>query len=386
MQRHEAQKSMDTHPSPQDSWVYRVLGDQNFANHKGFFAAWYRLTSSPDAPPDASFGLRERIRRSRLASALMLFLGTVLLLAGLIGATSPNHTILLVVGTMLFAIMLSIPMNRHGWVEIVGIFMVLGLTVGMYTSIGVDAFSVGMSPSDKDILSLLFFSELFAGALLPINWVFVLAAVNIAFSYVSLRFFPHDPALAGLLKTSFSAIFPRLIQIHTIASGVMWILINNLKAALGRADRAEEIAKLHHAIAALASEQAAEKQELEQQIAVIVAVHTQISQGNLRARVPLSAGKTLWNLAGPLNTLLDRYQHARAAEEQMQHLVERIAQAQQQVQQEIAAALSERRPLHLPPHDPLFVPLSQALHGKVIAPAPQPPSRLSGQLRSHPFL
>ncbi|HEU5375665.1 MAG TPA: hypothetical protein VFV38_09520 [Ktedonobacteraceae bacterium] len=382
MHLHEAPEAIETHPSPQDSWVYRVLGDQNFAHQKGFFAIWYRLTSSPDAPPDATFGLRERIRRSRLASALMLFLGTVLLLAGLIGATSPNHTILIVVSSMLLAILVSIPMNRHGRVKLVGLLMILGLTVGMYTSIGVDAFSVGMSPNDKDILYLLFFSELFAGALLP-NWVFVLAAINIAFSYVALRFFPHDPALVVMLKSSFPAIFPRLVQIHIIASGVMWILVNNLKAALERANRAEEIAKLQHDLAALASEQAAEKQELERQIAAIVAVHTQISQGNLRARVPLIAGNTLWNLAGPLNTLLDRYQHARVAEEQMQHLVERIAQTQQQVQQEIAAALAERRPLHFPPHDPLFVPLSQALHGKIMTPSPQPPSRLSGHLRSH---
>src|SRR5690348_12237508 len=99
MHLHEAPESMKTHPSPQDSWVYRVLGDQNFANQKGFFAFWYRLTSAPDAPPNATFGQRERVRRSRLASALMLFLGTVLLLAGLIGATGPNHTILIVVGT-----------------------------------------------------------------------------------------------------------------------------------------------------------------------------------------------------------------------------------------------------------------------------------------------
>ncbi len=378
MQKHG---SPSTGPTAQDSWVYRVLGDQNFIRQKGFFAAWYRLTSPPNARPDATFQQRERIQRARLASALMLFLGTVLLLAGTIGITGPNHTIVIVVSSMLGAILISIPINRHGKVELVGLLMVLGLTAGMYTSIGVDAFSVGMSPNDKDILYLHFFSELFAGALLPINGVFVIAAVNIAFSSVSLRFFPHDPALAAMLKTSFSAIFPRLVQIHIIASGVMWILVNNLKAALGRADRAEEIAKLQHDIAAQASERAREKQELEQQIEAIIAVHVRVAQGNLRARVPLSAGKTLWQLAGPLNTLLDRYQHARAAEVQMQAFARRITQAQQQIQQEIAAALAAQRPLSLPLNDPLFAPLSHALHGKIIAQLPPSP-RLSGHLFS----
>lgn len=229
---------------PQDSWVYRVLGDQNFTQQKGFFPIWYRLSSPPDASPEATFGQRERIRRARLASALMLFLGTVLLIAGAIGASSPNHAIVLVAASMFGAILLSIPFNRHGHMEIVGFLLILGPIVGMYTSIGVDAFSVGMSANDKDILYLLFFSDLFAGALLPINWVVLVAGINIAFSFLALRFFPHDPALTLLLHTSFSIIFPRLVQVHMIASGVIWILVNNLKAALGRADRAEEMVVL----------------------------------------------------------------------------------------------------------------------------------------------
>lgn len=281
-------------PAAQDSWVYRVLGDQNFTRQQGFFATWYRLTSPPNARPDATFQQRERIQRARLASALMLFLGTVLLLAGAIGITSPNHTIAIVVSSMLGAILISIPINRHGKVELVGLLMVLGLTVGMYTSIGVDAFTVGMSPNDKDILYLLFFSELFAGALLPINGVFLIAAVNIAFSFVSLRFFPHDPALVLMLKTSFPAIFPRLVQIHIIASGVMWILVNNLKAALGRADRAEEIARLQHDIAAQASERAGEKQELEQQIEAIACAPDS-------RKYPVATGRTTQYPAGPLS-------------------------------------------------------------------------------------
>ena len=358
--------SLSPRSLPQASWVYRVLGDQNFEQQRGFFALWYRLTSLSDAQPGASFGQRDRIRRSRLASALMLFLLTVLLIAGAIGATSPNHTILIVVLSMLGAIAISIPLNRRGGVEVVGVLMIIGLTAGMYTSVGVDAFSVGMSPNDKDILYLLFFSELFAGAILPVNWVFLVAAVNIAYSFVALRFFPHDPALTLLLKTGLPVIFPRLVQIHIISSGVMWILVNNLKAALLRADRAEEVARLQHDIAAQASRHAQEKQMLERQIDEIVAIHAQVSQGNLDARVPLTPGNTLWKLAGPLNTLLGRYQRARQAEEQMQQLLRRLSEAQGYLHQEIAAAVAEQRPLRLPP-DPLVAPLFQELQGKIIA-------------------
>ena len=349
----------------EDSWIYRVLGDQNFAQQRGFFAWWYHLTSPSDAQPDATFQQRDRIRRSRLASALMLFLGTVLLIAGAIGASSPNHAILIVVVSMLCTIVLSIPINRRGWVEVVGCLMVLGLTVGMYTSVGVGAFSIGMSANDKDILYLLFFSELFAGAILPINWVFLVALMNIAFSFIALRFFPHDPAFTLMLHTSFSAIFPRLLQIHIIASGMMSIIVNNLKAALARADRAEEMAKLQHDMAAITSQQAQEKHALERRIDEIVAVHIRVANGDLSARVPFTQDNTLWKLAGPLNTLLGRFQHARQAEEQMQQFSLHMAQAQRLLRQEIRAAIADNRPIRLP-KDPLLDPFYEELNGNSI--------------------
>jgi hypothetical protein len=174
--------------------------------------------------------------------------------------------------------------------------------------------------------------------------------------------------LTLLLKTGFPAIFPRLVQIHIIASGVMWILVNNLKVALQRADRAEEIAKLQHDVAAMTSAQAEQKQALERQIEDIVQVHVQVANGNLSARVPLTPG-TLWQLAGPLNVLIGRYQRARQAEEQMQHLLSHLSQAQRALHEEVAEAVAQQRPLHLP-QDALFGPLYQELNGKLILQTP----------------
>jgi hypothetical protein len=361
--------SSSSGPAPQALWVYSVLGDQNFEKQRGFFAWWYRLTSPPNALPAATFQQRDRIRRCRLASALMLFLGVVLLIAGAIGISSPNHTIVMVVGSMTIAILISIPINRRGRVEVVGFLMILGLTIGMYTSIVANAFSMGMSANDKDILYLLFFSELFAGALLPVNVVLFIALINIVFSFVSLRFLPHDPTLTLMLRTSFQVIFPRLVQIHIIASGVMWILVNNLKAALQRADLAEEVAKLQHAIAEMASQQVLEKQALEHCIEEIVAVHTKVANGDLNARVPYTQGNTLWRLAGALNNLLGRFQHARQAEEEMLKFSQRIAEAQTQLRQEVTMAMQEQRPIQLPVKDPLLATFYQELNGKYLTPS-----------------
>jgi hypothetical protein len=354
--------------SDQDSWIDRVLGDQNFEQQRGFFPWWYRMTSPPDALPDATFQLRERVRRCRLASALMLFLGTVLLLAGAIGLLGPNHTILFVVSSMFVAIFISIPINRRGGIEIVGVLMLLGLTVGMYSSILVDAYTVGMSPNDKDILYLLFFSELFAGALLPVNTVFLIALINLAFSFFALRYAPHDPALTAMLTTSFGAIFPRLVQIHIIASGVMWILVNHLYTAIRRADRAVQVAKLQHDLTEISNRQLREKQALEDSIRGIIEVHQRVSRGDLHARVLLSEGQTLYQIAAPLNTLISKYQRASSAEQQWQAFQMHMPEAQAKLRQAINTALLEQRPIRIPP-DLLLTPLFQELNGKYIVPS-----------------
>lgn len=348
-----------------DAWLYTVLGDQNFEQQRGFFPWWYRLTSPPDAGPGASLQQRDRLRRSRLASALMLFLLTVLLLAGTIGAIGSNRTILAVCTTMFVTILLSIPLNRQGWVEVVGLIMCLGLTGGMYTSILLAP--GGMSPNDKDILYLLFFSDLFVAAILPVNWVFVVALLNVLFSLFALAFWHHTPALNALLATSASIILFRLIQIHLIVSGVTWILVNNLKAAVQRADRAEEIAKLQQDVAELASQQASEKAALEQSLSLLIEVHMRVANGDLSARVPLTQENRLWQIAGPLNTLLGRYQRARQAEQEQLALAQRMAQAHRLVQEAIRTALGQRVPIHLPMGHPLLDPLFQELNGKYIA-------------------
>lgn len=349
---------------PQEAWVYRVLGDQNFRQQRGFFPWWYRHTSPPDASAGASFAQRDRVRRSRLASALMLFLLLVLCFAAPIGLIGANRAILAVTTTVFVAIVVSIPFNRRGMVEIVGLVMTVGMTAGMYTSIL--ATPGGMSPADKDILYLLFFSDLMVAALLPVHTVFLFAALNIAFSIYALLFAPHAPALTALLAHGGATIIlSRLVQIHLIVAGVMWILVNNLKAASQRADRAEEIARLQHDLAQITRAQAQEKEDLERQMASIAQVHVQVAKGDLTARVPLMSGQTLWTLAVPLNTLLGRYQQARQAEERMQHLAQCIEQAQHQWQQEIAQAMEHQRPLRLPP-DPLLAPLIQELNGKTL--------------------
>ncbi len=305
-----------------DSWVHTVLGDRNFQEKRGFFAWWYRHTSPLDPPQGASFQQRDRIRRGRIASACMLFLSTILVLVALVAYLGPNKQIANVIYTLYPIIAICIFLNRRGLVNLVGVLLTLGLVGGMCFTLLTTAAHGGLSPNDKDILYLLFFAELFVAAILPINYVFLVATVNVLLSIYVLNFAQHTPAFSAMLATGYSSILFRLLQIHVIVPAVLWILVNNNRAAIKRADRAEELARLQHHVAEIAGEKAKEKEDLDRSIAVITETHARIANGDLDARVPLAAGNTfvLWQIAGQLNNLLGRYQKTRQELQQREHL------------------------------------------------------------------
>jgi hypothetical protein len=364
-----------------DAWIYHMLGDQNFRPQHGLLAWWYRLTSPPDAPAGATFVQRDRVRRGQLASALMLFLLIVLCIASTIGFISANHTILAVITTMFIAIALSIPLNRRGLVEVVGLMMAVGMTGGMYTSML--AAPGGMSPADKDILYLLFFSDLFVAALLPVNFVFLVAALNILFSAYALTFAPHTPALAALLTHGGNAtILARLIQIHVIVSGVMWIVLKNLKALSQRANRAEEIARLQHDLSALTRQQILHARTTERSIALITASLIRLANGDENARIPMTDENTLWQISGQVNNLIGRYQRIRQFEHDYQVLVQALAETKLAFRLTVREAVQNQQPivLHVPPTAAPFAFL-QILNGLSLVPgeSSRPPS---GHLRS----
>lgn len=307
-----------------DSWVHTVLGDQNFQEKKGFFAWWYRLTSPPDPAPGATFQQRDLIRRGRIASACMLFLSIVLLFVWFIGFFGPNKGIVNIVYTLYPTILLCIFLNRRSRVNLVGILLTLGLVGGMCMTLITTARGPGLSPNDKDILYLLFFAELFVAAILPINYVFVVAAINIGISIYMLSFAHHTPAFNALLATGYSSILFRLMQIHVLVPAILWILVNNNRAAIKRADRAEEMARLQRDMAQLAREKASEKDALEHSINLITDTHARIANGDLDARVPIGGDRSfvLWQVAGQLNNLLGRYQKARQELQQREQLIQ----------------------------------------------------------------
>src|SRR5579883_2061234 len=77
----------------QDPWVYKLLGEQQFQSQRGFLPWWYKLTAPPDLE-QPTLKQRDLARRSKILSALALFLGLTLLFVAYIAFTGPNRQII----------------------------------------------------------------------------------------------------------------------------------------------------------------------------------------------------------------------------------------------------------------------------------------------------
>lgn len=297
--------------TPRDPWIETLLGEQQFQRQQGFFPWWYRLTAPPDPGPTATVKQRDRARRSKTLSALALFLALTLLLVAYIALTGPNKQIITTVYILYPTIVGCLMLNRLGHINAAGGLLITSLVGGMYLTLVTTATHGGISPNDKDILYLPFFGELFAAALLPTSAIFLVAGINLCFSLWVLNLAPHTPAFTQLLSTGYFSITFRVIEIHFIVAAVMWVMANAFLIALKRADRAAELARLNHDLTEVATAKLREKARLEQSIAEIVQVHTQVANGHLGVRVSLTGDTVLWPVAVPLNNLLGRYQQAR---------------------------------------------------------------------------
>jgi hypothetical protein len=124
----------------------------------------------------------------------------------------------------------------------------------------------------------------------------------------------------------------RPIALQFIIAGVTYVWVYSTSKAIVRADRAEMVASLEHALVK-------QKLDLEWGIEQILQTHVAIANGNLNARAPLTQNNVLWQIARALNTLLARLQRAAMAEKELQHMrqaiyfsVDAIQRAEQQNQ------------------------------------------------------
>jgi hypothetical protein len=122
------------------------------------------------------------------------------------------------------------------------------------------------------------------------------------------------------------ALLVRPITLQIILSTVAYLWVRGMRLALARADRAEEIASLEHAIGE-------QRRQLESGVQEILDVLVHVANGHPAVRVPLKEDHLLWRIASALNNLIGRFERGSWAEQENQRIRYEIGR--------LAAALEE---------------------------------------------
>jgi hypothetical protein len=289
-----------------------IIGeDQDTQKHVSIVGRWYHLTAIPEQPYQTSFIKREAERKSRLLSTAVFFL--MLVIALIIPATLfiANHAVLWLCVIMLAICMVSLILNRNGKTILAGIIITIMFEVAFFLAIvSTRPFDVANLP----LYDMLVLPELLVASLLPGSSIFFAALLNSLFIWGDLVFQPRTPLLHQYLASPlFYVALVRPVVIQILVAVVVYIWVRSTLRAIERADKAEMLAHLEHALAE-------QKKQLEIGIQNILQTHTAISNGNLDARVPLTQDHALWPLANALNTLLTRFQRSVKTEQHIQKI------------------------------------------------------------------
>jgi hypothetical protein len=295
-------------------------------------AWWYQLSSPAEPPLGSPFELRDRVRRARQASTLLLGFLAILVFSIPIGATDPATLIGLL--SVLGACLVAVFLNRRGHVNTVGVVLVVAFGAALAGSF-LGAPGGKLDTVYVPVYDLFVLSELLAVTILPPVAVFPVAIVNSAFIAGDLLLQPPTPALRALLESpdGYGTVF-RPVALQFFVAIVAYLWVRSAVQSLRRADRAEEIALLEHQIAD-------QKRQLDIGIQQILDTHVRAANGDFNARAPQMPGSALWQIGASLNNLLARLHRAGVAEFRLQRTEEELGR--------LAAALRDaqagRRPL-----------------------------------------
>src|SRR5690348_1810676 len=278
---------------------------------------WVRATSYGSYGSQHTIEERERVRRSQLASWILLAFLIVDALLIPIGLSDPGT--LAAIGVVFVGLLVGIFFNRIGRVAFVGWLVVVLVDVGVMGSL---LSSGSLTVDSLPAYDLMLAAVVIAASILgPISAV-VVAAINIALICGDFFLQPHAPDLitdlTGYPDPSIGALslLGRPIGLHIIITVVSILWVVGAERAIRRADRAEEIAQLEHAVAE-------QRRQLEIGVTQLLQTHVRLANGGFSARAPtLQRDNILWQVSVSLNNLIGRMQRLASADVQLQRAFE----------------------------------------------------------------
>jgi hypothetical protein len=269
-----------------------------------------------DSRGSTRYAEREKLRRVRLSSTLLLMITVIWLTAipiffitlGSDPATLPTTVIgLLAIAALLF-------MNRRGWVTAIAWLLIVLIYLSFLLILRNNQSTLG--PDEVAVFDLLIYTDLLAVSLLPPLTVFPVALLNSALILVAI-FSLRSPADAFNQPAFLTNVVVEPLTLQLFVAVVTYLWVASTERALARADQAE-------LMAALERRTAEERRLLEADIQQVQGALTRVANGDVNARVTLSQDRSLWQVGMSLNTLLTRMQGADVANQTLRRTEEEV--------------------------------------------------------------
>lgn len=281
--------------------------------------AWLWLTGPrPERFASGIVG-QERLRRSRLISALLLLLAVVMALLTPSAFSVPNLWQPMLIQAVLGV--LAALFNRVGQVTPSGLSIIILADISISQNIIRQPY--GLTNTTLADLYLLVIPILIAGMVLPNLFVPITGIIQVLISIAIFRYLPHDTLLTQEIQKvdgnmGYTSVLGPIL-LHICGSGIVWLYAWSVDRAIVRADRAEELAEARARINEQAREIADQKQRLEQGIHAIQEVQARVANGEYSARVSLQ-GNELLPLGVSFNLLAERLGRVERIEQEYQRL------------------------------------------------------------------
>lgn len=286
---------------------------ENFFRRLG--RGWMRFSGPDQKRFSSSFEDQERLRRSRVLSAL--FPLTLVAVFTIIPIAVPVPIYWIPILTLFGLTVLAFLCNRLALVNLSGLFVILAIDATI--TILMLLLPTGIRNSNIPDFDLLVISTLIGGIILPRRALPFLAIFHMALIVALFALLPHDPLLNEEVRVNQRGVaygeLNDALLLQIVGATIAWLNARSVDRALLRAGRAEELAEAQRRLNEQAQRQVEQKERLEYGIEVLKETHARFANGDYRARAVLQDNE-LASLAISFNLLADRLNRiARDAQE-----------------------------------------------------------------------
>lgn len=225
---------------------------------------WLRMTSTGWDLPQETIEQREKVRRSRLTSWILL--GMLVTLVAFIPATFMDRASAFAVLFALAGVLVAMLCNRMGLVTVAGTILVI------LTCLAVIGVVLGSADGKIHLVYLpaydvLVISVILGASILPRGAAFIIAGVNVVLIYGDLMLQPWSTDLhQALSQYSMAVIAGRPVAIQIMTAVIAFLWVRGMDQAVRRADRAEELRTIEQRFSMAETERKARVEEFVQEV------------------------------------------------------------------------------------------------------------------------